>query len=137
MSLVVEEQALPEAREFDGCVFPLTLGPNEPCTVEQLCVCATFVLNPQPFHYTLISVSSKILLHSYLKANRERTAAQLLLHGAILFRGALHANLPPSILLIDGPCCRCFSYNTAIRHYSCAVQAFPLKHQSTSRLLFK
>ena len=95
MSLVVEEQVLPEAREFDGCVFPLTLGPKDPCTVEQLCVCATFVLNPQPFHYNLISVSSNILLHSYLKANRERTAAQLLLHGAILFRGALHANLLP------------------------------------------
>lgn len=61
MSLVVEEQALPEAREFDGCVFPLTLGPKDLCTVEQLC--------------------------AYLKANRERTAAQLLLHGAILFRG--------------------------------------------------
>ena len=41
MSLVVVERALAEAREFDGAVFPLTLGPNEPCSVEDLCTCAS------------------------------------------------------------------------------------------------
>jgi hypothetical protein len=37
MSLEVVECALAEAREFDGAVFPLTLGPKDPCTLEDLC----------------------------------------------------------------------------------------------------
>jgi hypothetical protein len=40
MSLEVVECALAEAREFDGAVFPLTLGPKEPCTLEELCAYA-------------------------------------------------------------------------------------------------
>lgn len=59
MSLVVEEHVLPEAREFDGCVFPLTLGPKAPCSLEQLCLCVAFVLNPRPFHYNRTIVSSE------------------------------------------------------------------------------
>ena len=37
MSLEVVECALAEAREFDGAVFPLTLGPKDACTLEDLC----------------------------------------------------------------------------------------------------
>jgi hypothetical protein len=37
MSVEVVECALAEAREFDGAVFPLTLGPKDACTLEELC----------------------------------------------------------------------------------------------------
>ncbi len=55
MSLVVVECALAEARDFDGAVFPLTLGPKEPCTLEDLCKCdaSSQTLNLKPGHFII------------------------------------------------------------------------------------
>ena len=94
MSLEVVECALAEAREFDGAVFPLTLGPKQPCALEDLCACgASFQLHTQfsasmPFCTFINLMHLAHSIHfSYLKQNRQATAAQLLKHGAILFRG--------------------------------------------------